>query len=805
MTNNLALQLYAAGLGVFPCRADKAPAVPKGADWRELARLQPDIHRWSSGVIGLPVPPGTVILDLDTYKGVTREQVDTALGCRLPWDSALIQHTQNGGQHYAFAVDWPVLQDSDLLGVTGFDTRVAGKGYICAGDGYTPAGFGLFGLMHPENLPQLPEVCRAALEHRPAEPSTPAVLPEGNKDVNTIRQALAHLNPGCSRGEWLRVGLALRHQFHDDGSTGMAVFDEWSRGALTATGEPPENYSAETMQHQWSSFKPEGGITIATLFYSAIGAGWAPPAGIDTSAAFGGTAASSGQFDTLIDRITELGGNPKSTNDLIAAVQALACNELQRGILLATLHRELKDAGLLTKEVRKQLEGKRPARPQGEYGKNHTENAAAFIDTHYPEGTICRSQEVWYVYNNRSWEVLDEGHVKHLVAIAMAPSMPQHSTVTGTYNMMSELVAVPGRNIGDMPPGLVLTQNGVLDLNSGALLPHNKDYFTTNILPYNYNIQARSDEWQRFLESIFEGDQERIALLQEWFGYLLSGSYDYQKVMLLLGPRRCGKGTIGKVLQLLVGDQNFSGGALRSFTSDKFIDSLRTKTVMFIGDAEKRMPRNTVDHIIERIKSISGNDAVSFDRIYKRSLTERLPTRITVAANNVPGLFDDSGALASRLLVLPFNVSFYNREDPLLYSRLAQDIEGIAIWALQGLARLNQNGRFTVPEASQAETDYISEAYSPLRMFLDAACIMGGDGYVPAIDVYNSYKAWAILNQEDNILPRRTFISSFKDLVRGTPCIYGTHRTAEGTIRGFKGLTLRQLGEGGSIPLTAVK
>jgi phage/plasmid-associated DNA primase len=227
---------------------------------------------------------------------------------------------------------------------------------------------------------------------------------------------------------------------------------------------------------------------------------------------------------------------------------------------------------------------------------------------------------------------------------------------------------------------------------------------------------------------------------------------------------------------------------------------------MFIGDAAKNIPRGVVDYVVERVKGISGCDDQTFDRKYKSTLSEQLPTRITIAGNHVPRLFDDSGALASRLVVLPMNVSWYGREDPTLFGRLVQDIEGIAIWALQGLARLNQNGRFTIPAASQAETDYISEAYSPLRMFLDSACIMGGVEFVSAEDVYSTYKAWAVLNQEDHILPRRTFIGSFKDLTRGTGIIYGPHRTPGASpVRGFKGLTLRQLGQGGSIPLTAVK
>lgn len=353
----IAQQLHAAGLNVFPCRADKSPAVSKGQPWAEVAKQPPESLRWPSGVVGVPVPPGVVVLDLDTYKGVTREQVEALLGCSLPWDRALIQTTQRGGQHYAFkAPQWPVRQDSNVS-ITGFDTRVGTKGYIATGAGYTPIGFGLFALAHPEALAELPDACRPTLEHvqRSVE-HTP--LPEGDKDAQTVRDALSRIPPSVGRSEWMRVGLALRHYFHDDEQVGMSLFDEWSSGGLTPEHDTPANYAGpEDIEHQFTSFKPEGGTTISTLFYAAMQNGWRPPAGIDVSSAFGPGAAPVDAFCEMIDRIQETGGDPKQTSELITALGAMPCDQLQRATLLATLTRELKDAGLLSKGVKQQIDG----------------------------------------------------------------------------------------------------------------------------------------------------------------------------------------------------------------------------------------------------------------------------------------------------------------------------------------------------------------------------------------------------------------------------------------------------------------
>jgi putative DNA primase/helicase len=340
------------------------------------------------------------------------------------------------------------------------------------------------------------------------------------------------------------------------------------------------------------------------------------------------------------------------------------------------------------------------------------------------------------------------------------------------------------------PPHLVIFNNGVLNLHDGVLYPHDRRILSTKLHPYDYTPAARCDNWLAFLAAVFEGDAERVALLQEWLGYMLSGSYAYQKIMLMLGPKRSGKGTIGEVMEALVGAGNYTGASLASFARDDFLDSLRGKTCAFSGDTEKKISSMIVETVVERIKKISGYDPVDFGRKYKDRATCRLPTRITLAANHIPRLFDDSDALSSRLLLLTFDVSFYDREDPHLRGRLCAEVSGIASWALVGYARLCAAGRFTSPRAAEAEAGFIAESYSPIRAFIDARVVLGGDGVVSSVHMYQAYREWATLDAAEYILGRNAFLSSFKDATRGSGCKYGPHRSGDSVVKGFRGVTL---------------
>lgn len=143
----IARKLHAVGLAVFACQADKTPAVPRGESWKDPIYQYPLNTYWPSELVGVVIPVGVIVFDLDTYKKdaegrplITRAKVDKFFGVELPWDAALIQATPQGGQHYAFRVlqDWQIRQCSPLPGL---DLRVAGKGYIATGRPYGETHF----------------------------------------------------------------------------------------------------------------------------------------------------------------------------------------------------------------------------------------------------------------------------------------------------------------------------------------------------------------------------------------------------------------------------------------------------------------------------------------------------------------------------------------------------------------------------------------------------------------------------------------------------------------------------------------
>jgi putative DNA primase/helicase len=209
-------------------------------------------------------------------------------------------------------------------------------------------------------------------------------------------------------------------------------------------------------------------------------------------------------------------------------------------------------------------------------------------------------------------------------------------------------------------------------------------------------------------------------------------------MLLLVGPRRSGKGTIARVLTAMVGVHHVAGPTLASLATNFGLSPLVGKPVAIVSDA--RIATGT-SVVVERLLSISGEDTLTVDRKYREPWTGRFPTRFVILSNELPRLTDSSGALASRFVTLLTTQSFLGHENIHLTDELTTSVElaGILNWALDGADDLRAFGRFTEPAASAAAVRELEDLGSPVGAFVRDRCVVG-----PAysIEVDRLYRAW---------------------------------------------------------------
>lgn len=334
------------------------------------------------------------------------------------------------------------------------------------------------------------------------------------------------------------------------------------------------------------------------------------------------------------------------------------------------------------------------------------------------------------------------------------------------------------------PQAVIACRSGLLIWSTMTWIEATPRYFTTSSLDFDPDPDAPLPEhWYRFLLQLFDADRESIELLQEWFGYCLTGDTTQQKMLLMVGPKRSGKGTIARVLAALVGTGNVCGPTTSSLAGPFGLQPLVGKSLGIISDA--RFHGEGISTVVERLLCISGEDRLTVDRKHMSSLTIKLPTRLMFLTNELPRLSDSSGALANRFLIIKLTQSFHQREDPHLTETLLGELPGILNWAMDGLRRLQERRHFVMPSSATQSVQEMEDLASPVASFVRDCCEIGNEQRVSVNDLYEAWKRWCDREGRKVITSKQVF---GRDLAAAFPNLACRRDTAQ--QRFYQGISL---------------
>jgi putative DNA primase/helicase len=375
--------------------------------------------------------------------------------------------------------------------------------------------------------------------------------------------------------------------------------------------------------------------------------------------------------------------------------------------------------------------------------------------------------------------------------------LPNRYKVADVVEALSAIVILPddfeqpgwldGRGSGP----IVATSNGLLDITSRQLHPHTPLYFSQVSVPFPYDPSAPPpDQWLSFLDALWPQEPDAIALLGEWFGYVISGRLDLHKIFMTVGPTRGGKGVIARILTALIGKRNICGPTLSSLGGEFGLAPLLGKSLAIISDARSGGGKNS-SVVVERLLSISGEDTATVNRKYREQWSGKLPTRLHIISNELPRFGDASSAIVGRLVLLLTQRSWLGKEDHELETKLRAELTGILNWSLDGLRRLtidNEN-RFTRFEAAEEAITAMQDLASPVGAFVRERCKLGADDEIAVDDLYGAYKNWCEVGE----YPKSPKAHFGRDLRAACPSVRKV-RPRDGSKRYFvyKGIRLRK-------------
>jgi putative DNA primase/helicase len=294
----------------------------------------------------------------------------------------------------------------------------------------------------------------------------------------------------------------------------------------------------------------------------------------------------------------------------------------------------------------------------------------------------------------------------------------------------------------DADPWALNCANGVVDLRTGELRPHDPAELHTKLVPVDYEPAATAPVWQRFLGEVFAGDQTLMRFVQRFAGYSLTGDQGEQMFIFAHGSGSNGKSTMLGTLRRLTGEygvqldpavltlghneQHPTG--LTDLRGARMVTTIET-------DAGKRLAEALV-------KMLTGGDPIRARRM-RCDYFEFEPTHhIWFAANHLPAIRGTDLGIWRRIALVPFEVTFEgDRKDSDLPAKLEAEAQGILAWAVNGCLEWQRDG-LQVPDRVKAATASYRTSQDHLGRFLEERCTVENTAYVSARDLRAAYETW---------------------------------------------------------------
>ncbi|MEC3756577.1 phage/plasmid primase, P4 family [Bacillus halotolerans] len=409
-------------------------------------------------------------------------------------------------------------------------------------------------------------------------------------------------------------------------------------------------------------------------------------------------------------------------------------------------------------------------------------NAERLVYYHGKNIRYCNELD-WLIWNGKMWEEDSKRQIEALTAQTLRAIYGEAKATEDGYRKKQlndwakkcerrnirmntildtrPMVAVRKQEL-DSHKYLFNCENGVIDLKTGELLSHDRDFLFTKISSVAYQKDADCPNWKAFLESIFIDEQgqpnyEIIDFMQKAIGYSLTGDTTEQVMFFLFGNGRNGKSTFINTVQQLLGDYG------RQTNSDTFIkkkndssinnDIARLDGARFVSAVESEEGQQLSESLV---KQITGGEKMSA-RFLRQEYFEFTPEfKVFFTTNHKPIVKGSDEGIWRRIRLVPFTVTIPKEKvDKKLPQKLAAEMPGILRWAVEGCLKWQKEG-LKEPEVIRKATEGYREDMDILGPFLAERCVIHPAAKIESKEIYKEYKNWCFEN-DDVELKNRAF------------------------------------------------
>lgn len=267
------------------------------------------------------------------------------------------------------------------------------------------------------------------------------------------------------------------------------------------------------------------------------------------------------------------------------------------------------------------------------------------------------------------------------------------------------------------PANYIAFNNGIYNLFTDELEDFSPDIIITNKIPYDYEYDAYCEITDKTLDKLACNDDKIRDLLEECVGYCFYRRNELRKSFILTGEKENGKSTFLAMIDNLLGKQNTASLDLKEL-GDRFKTAELFGKLANIGDdiGDEFIPNPAI------FKKLSSGNPVNAEFKGQTPFDFSSYAKLIFSANDIPRIKDKSGAVLSRLVIVPFNARFSPDDpdfDPYIKYKLIRDdsMKYLIQVGIDGLKRILANQKFTESEKVKKAIAEYEETNNPILLF----------------------------------------------------------------------------------------
>lgn len=314
----------------------------------------------------------------------------------------------------------------------------------------------------------------------------------------------------------------------------------------------------------------------------------------------------------------------------------------------------------------------------------------------------------------------------------------------------------------DKAEHLVTVENGILDLRSAALIPHDRTKMLTKKMAVTFDPDADGSVLDKYLTD-WMPDPEVRAYVARLLAVTLSGTADERVIPMLYGGSGSGKTAFLEMIYHVFGDFGaIAAEAALKPRADQ--DGPSEKLHQLKGSRMVKLSELSQGSVLNEalVKSITGSDTQTTRKLYGDIEEWKVQYMVWLATNHLPTISSNDEAIWKRVKPINFPGCFVdaqgrvaNPEDRDLGRKLASaHASAVLNWILAGLKDYRENG-LNEPDQIGEWLEQYRDDVDTVRQFLAEApdsgqLKLGDDLEIGSRDLYKIYVAWS---QENHIKP----------------------------------------------------